>query len=156
MIYQIGDIGFLYPEPRNIFSCIISGITGDFTHCFQVIEIDGDNVYIAHSKFPQGIKIELLHKRMSCRAFDLMRIKGNIDIDRLVWWWYMHLKRRYDWLYYIGYALKKSHIIQLPYAYTCNEAIIEACRFAGIKLRGNSPSALAKDEGLEYISTLLI
>jgi hypothetical protein len=155
--YQVGDIGFVYPNINNIWSCLIAKFThGYFTHCFQIVLVDGDDVHICHSRFPYGIKSDLLHKQFAGRAFDIMRTKKELDMSKVGLWWFRHRNKRYDWLYYFGYPLRKIFHIQNPFAYTCNEAIIGACKADGVKLKGSSPTKLAKDKELEYVITMML
>jgi len=155
MKYEVGMIGFVYPNPKSVFSSLISYTTeGYFSHCFQFVKVKKDDIQIAHAIFPNGVTIENLTRRMNGRAFDVMRIKNIIDEDRLIKWWHSHQNRKYDWLYYFGYIMKKTHI-QNPFAYTCNEAIIAATQEAGVTLKGDSPVTLSKDKHLEYVTTII-
>jgi len=150
MKYKIGMVGFVYPNPRSVISSLISYKTkGYYSHCFQFL----GNDIIGHSIFPHGILIEDLTTHLQGRVFDVFKIKYVIDEKRLIKWWCSHQKQRYDYLYYLGYLMKKSHI-QNPLAYTCNEAVVSATREAGVSLHGNSPAELAKDKRLEYIATI--
>ena len=152
---EVGDIGFVYPNVENIFSCFISYFSkGLYSHCFQVI--DKSPILVGESHFPNGIRIIRIEDAVRNRSVDFYRIKGlkKRQMKEIINWWQENRGKSYDLLYYVGYILKKVKIINNRLAYTCNEAVYYACKSAGIIFKKwDSPSSLSKNEKLEYIFT---
>ena len=153
---KVGDIGFVYASPNSIILSVIAYHTqGYYSHCFQVISKNKGEIFIGESVFPCGIRIIDIEESLRDRIVDIYRPIDKLNNRAMVRWWVENQGKKYDWLYYIGYILKKFNI-QNSQAYTCNEAVIEACYAGGVKLSGNSPVALSKDRQLEYISTIVV
>ena len=154
-LFEDGDLLFMYANPKSFFSVKIGVATkGSYSHCLQVVDatkISCDTL-VADSRFPKGIGIRSLCEAVGDRLVDVMRLKDTAKLNPYLLhaWWVEHQKKRYDCLYYLGYVLKKSRL-QVPWAYTCNESVISATKYAGVSLRGRSPNELARDPQLKYV-----